>query len=167
MQKKLEFVYKLTYEESYETFLALSMKQKKRTRYILAALMTAIAVAMLVLYWLDSSRVHYFVIAVLDILLLSYLVYVPALKAKKGAKAVSRQNGTYKIELTEEGAIRSQGQTIPLKGDKDARAIETENVFALRPDRMHTFCLPKRILTPVETVRVRELLQANVKYVKM
>lgn len=167
MQKKLEFTYQLTYEESYETFLVLSMRQSRRVRNILAAVLTVIAVVMLVLYYLNSNGFHYFVIAVLDILLLAYLIYVPALKAKKGAKAVSRQKGTYKMELTEGGNIRSQGGTIPLAGDKDARAVETEKVFALRPDRVHTFCLPKRILTPEETDRVREILRAKTKYVKM
>ncbi len=163
----MKFVYKLKYEEAYETFFLLSMRWRKRTRNVLAAVMTLIALGMLAAYYLDSRKVHYFVIVILDILMLYYLIYVPVLKAKKGAKTVSRQNGTYKIELTSDGRIHIQGETIELAGDKDARAIEAEEIFAIRPDRLHTFCVPKRILSPDETDKVRNILKSNVKYVKM
>lgn len=106
--EKLEFVYKIKYEEGYETFYSLSMKFGKRMRNLLILVMTVIAAVMLFLYYRDSRKIHYFFIAVLDILLLYGLIYMPALKARKGAKKakkVSRQNGTYKIELT--GSIRS------------------------------------------------------------
>lgn len=159
VDEKLEFVYKIKYEEGYETFYSLSMKFGKRMRNLLILVMTVIAAVMLFLYYRDSRKIHYFFIAVLDILLLYGLIYMPALKARKGAKKVSRQNGTYKIELTGDGMIRAGGQCIPLKGDKDARMIETETIFAIRPDRVHTFCLPKRILTDQQTEKVRKLLQ--------
>lgn len=167
VQKKLDFVYKLKYEESYETFLVLNMKYSKKVRGILTVVMTVIAAVMLILHWLDNRSVHYYVIAIIDILLLFYSIYAPVLKAKKGAKTVTRKNGTYKIGLTEKSVIHSQGITTQLKSDKDARAVETENVFVLRPDRMHTFCLPKRILTSDEIKKVRQILKTNMKYMKM
>lgn len=159
VRKKLEFEYQLKYEESYETFYLLSMKGGKQARNILAVILTVIAVAMLLLYYQDSSRIHYFFIAILDIALLYYLIYVPALKAKKGAKKVSRQRGIYRIELTDDGKIRSGKECIPIRGDKDARVIETERIFAIRPDRLHTFCLPKRILREEEIDQVRKILK--------
>ena len=164
MQKTREFIYKLNYEESYTAFFLLSMKWERRTRKILTAVLTVAGAALLTAYYLDSQKIHYFFAAILAILLLYYLIYVPVLKARKGAKAVTRQKGTYKFALTEDGKILSGGQTIELAGDKDARAIETESIFVLRPDRQHTFCLPKRILKPGETEAVRDILKANVKY---
>lgn len=158
VSKKLEFEYKLTYEESYETFYLLSMKWGKAKRNILAAVLTAIAVVMLILYYQDSRGIHYFFLAILAIMLLAYLLYVPALKARKGAIRVSRQNGKYRIELTRDGRIRAGKEVVELKGDKDARVIETDTIFIIRPDRVHTFCLPKRILSEEEVTEVREIL---------
>ncbi len=165
--EKLEFVYKLGYEESYETFFLLSIKGGKRLRKVMTAIMTIIAAVMLVLYYLDSQKVHYFMLVILDICMLYYLIYVPVLKAQKGAKAVERQNGIYRLELTEDGQIRFNGQMIELQGDKDARAIESEKIFVIRPDRMHTFCLPKRIINMERMEEIRKILKSNVKYIQM
>lgn len=83
---------------------------------------------------------------------------MPVLKAKKGAANVCGQNGTYRIELTGEGRIRSGNEVVDLKGDKDARVIETDAIFIIRPDRVHTFCIPKRILSKEYVVELREAL---------
>lgn len=159
MQKKLKFEYRLKYDECYETFYLLSMRWSRRTRKILAAILTAIAVIMLVLYAKDNQGIHYFFIALLAILMLAYLLYVPALKARKGARSVSRQNGVYRVELAGDGKIRSGREVVELKGDKDARVIETDTIFAIRPDRIHTFCLPKRIMSEEEIAEVRSALK--------
>lgn len=159
----LKFEYKLNYEESYAAFYLLCMKWGKRKRSILAALLTVIAIAMLAAYWFDSRKIHFFFIAVLAILLLYYLIYVPVLKAKKGAKKVYRQDGIYKVELTCDGKIRTEDECLELKGDKDARAVETNSIFVIRPDRVHTFCFPKRIMTDVEIQQVRTILK-TIKY---
>ncbi len=155
----MKFEYRLKYEECYETFYFLGIKWEERKRNILAALLIVIGVVMLFGFYRDSRKIHYFFIAILDILLLYYLIYVPALKAKKGAKKVSRQGGTYKIELTADGKVRTGNECVNLKGDPDARVIETNTIFAIRPDRIHTFCLPKRIMTEKEMEEVRKILK--------
>lgn len=167
MKETVEFVYKLTYEESYEAFYVLSLKWGKKVKNVLSVLLTAVAAGMLIAFYLDSRKIHCFFIAVLAIVLLYNLLYAPVLKAKKGARSVRRQKGTYQMRLTEEGKIQSQGHVLKLREDKDARAIETERIFVLRPDRLHTFCLPKRILTQDEMDWVRCILKKNVKYIKM
>ncbi len=156
----MEFEYRLKYDECQETFYLLGMKWGERKRKILTVLLTVIGVVMLLGYYRDSQKIHYFFIAILDILLLYYLIYVPALKAKKGAKKVSRQGGTYKIELTREGKIRTGNEWVDLNGDADARVIETDTIFVVRPDRVYTFCLPKRIMTEEEIEEVREILKS-------
>lgn len=161
----MKFEYRLKYEECYEAFYLLGIKWEERKRNILAALLIVIGVVMLFGFYRDSRKIHYFFIAILDILLLYYLIYVPALKAKKGAKKVSRQGGTYKIELTADGKVRMGNECVNLKGDPDARAIETNTIFVIRPDRVHTFCLPKRIMTEKEIEEVRKILK-SVKFFK-
>lgn len=163
----MKFTYKLTYEECYEAFYVLSLKWGKKGKKALTAVLSVIAAGLLICFWYDSRKIYCFFLAVLDIILLYILLYVPALKARKGAAAVRKRNGTYRIQLTEEGGILCQGETLKLRGDPDARAVETESVLVLRPDRQHTFCLPKRILSCQETEQIRAILKRYVKYIEM
>lgn len=164
--KTYEFIYKLTYDEVYESFLLLNTKRSKKVRFIIGLGLVLIAVAMLIGYALDSQKMHFFILAVFSIMLLYYLIYVPVLKSKRGAKKVSKQKGTYRVKLTEDGKVHMGSETIEMAGDKDARVIETERVYVLRPDNRHTFCLPKRIMKQDEINEVRELLKRYVKYLE-
>lgn len=164
MKQSLEFSYKLSYEECYETFLLLSMKWSKKVKTVVGVLLTLITVGLMIAYYLDSQKIHYFVMVIFAICLLYYLIYVPVLKAKRGAAKVSKKNGNYRVKLTSDGKIISEAETIALADDKEARAIETEKLFVLRPDNRHTFCLPKRIMKNDEVEAVREIVKANVKY---
>lgn len=165
MKDTYEFTYRLNYDEIYNAFLLVSMKWSKKARKIIGAILTAIAVGMLIAYYLDSRKIHYFFIVILAILMLYYLIYVPVLKAKRGAQKVFKQNGTYKVKITNEGKIILSGAaTIDIAGDKDARAIETETLYVIRPDNRNTVCLPKRIMRKEEVEEIREILKACVKY---
>lgn len=164
MKQAFTFTYKLTYEESYEAFLQVGMKWSKKVRKAIGVILTLIAIGLLGAYYLDSQKIHYFMMTILSILLLYYLIYVPELKAKRGAKAVAKQKGTYRVKLTEEGTAVLEKETIELAGDKDARAIETKDLYIIRPDRMHTLCIPKRVMKKEEVEEVRELLKQHMKY---
>lgn len=165
MKESYEFIYRLTYDEAYETFFLISMKWSPKARKIIGAILTAITVGMLSVYYLDSRKIHYFFIIIFAILMLYYLIYIPVLKAKKGAKEVARKNGTYKIKLTDKGKIVLSGtDESELLGDKDARAIETKTLFVLRTDKSTTICLPKRIMKQDEIEDVREIIKAYLKY---
>lgn len=166
MKKILEFTYNLRFEEIYESFLLLNKKCGKKMEKVLVFLLTIIAVVLLIGYYMDNRRMHFFVLAILDIILLFYLIYVPEFKAKSVAKKLCRQKGKYKVKITDEGTIVTETETIDIKGDKDARTVETENIFVIRPDNMHTLCLPKRILTEDEMEDIREILKANMKFVR-
>ncbi len=164
MKQSFEFSYKLSYEECYETFLLLSMKWSRKIRKLIGGLLILITIILLAGYFFDSTKIHYFVMSILAILLLYYLIYVPVLKAKKGAIKVSKAKGTYKVKITEDGMVVTDTESMPLASDKDARAIETEQLYILRPDRMHTICLPKRVMNEQEKEAIRNILKANVKY---
>lgn len=159
------FTYRLSYEEAYETFLLLAKKWSEKVRLGIGIVLTLISIVMMVLNFMDNRKIHYFFILIIAILLLFYLIYGPILKAKPGALKVRKQGGTYKIQVTSSGKIILSGsESIDLSGDKDARGIETETVFAIRTDNINTFCIPKRVMKTEEIEGIREILKGYLKY---
>ena len=164
VKRYYRFNYELTYDEAYAAFSALAYRRGGRQQMITGILLAVAIVIMLVTYAMDSTKVMNLMLALIGILLLFYLIYMPVLKAKKGARAVAKANGVFKVEITDEGTISLPGQKpIDLDGDKDARAIETDALFIIRPDSAHTFCIPKRIMSDKESYGVREILSAYIK----
>lgn len=126
-------------------------------------MLTALAVGLLIAYYLDSRKIHYFYIAILTVLLLFYLIYAPVIRGKHGARKVMRAGGTYGVSLTKDGrVVMADGSSIDMAGDKNARFIETASSFIIRADNIHTFCLPKRIMSDAEILEVRELLKDSI-----
>ena len=166
MKEFYEFTYKLTYDEIYESFLLLNQRWGKKGRIFVGVALVIITIAMLLGYYLDSQKMHYFLLAIFSILLLYYLIYVPVIKAKRGAQKVSKINGRYRVKIRANGKIQAETEVIDIAGDKDARVIETDRLYVLRPDNRHTFCLPKRIMKQDEIEEIRELLKGYVKYLK-
>lgn len=165
MKEEYSFQYQLNYDEAYETFMVLSNKWPRKVRILLTGAVIAIAVVMLILYYLDSRRAHLFVIAIAAILILVYMLYFPPIKAKRGAARVQKTGGTYRIVLTAGGEIVLPNKSrIPLKGDKEARVVETDHVFALRPDRLTTICIPKRVVKKDDLEGIRQLFSTYVKF---
>ena len=164
MKDTLTFTYQLSYDEIYEAFFLLSMKWSKKTRMVLTGALTVIAICFLVLFAFNRNKFHYFFLAVVDIFLLSYLVYIPALKARRGAKKVCSQKGSYHVKLTEKGQIISGNKSIAIAGDANARAIETASSYIIRPDGQHTFCIPKRVMSIQEQKETERILRTACKY---
>ena len=151
------FHYQLQYQEAYETFYLLASKRSRRTNRLIGICLTVITAVLLLLYGLDSRKIHYLFLAFISILLLFYLIYSPVLKARKGATAVDRQHGYYKAGFSEDGAITlPSSEPLRLSEDPHSRVIETETIFAIRADREHTICLPKRILEETQERDLRE-----------
>lgn len=165
MKESYTFQYKLNYNEAYETFLLLSTKWSRKVRLIITAAVIVIAVVMMILYFMDGTKAHLFFIAILAIALVAYMLYFPPLKARKGAARVAKTGGTYKIVLTADGRIVLPNQeSVPLNGDKQSRVLETENVFAIRADRLTTICIPKRVVRKADLDGVREIFRTHVRY---
>ena len=157
--KKLDVTYQLSYDEAFEAFKVLASRRSPAVRNAIIAILVVIAVVMLVLYGVNGIGIHYLFLAIISIVLLAYIIYHPVLSAKRGANGVARARGKYHVVLHDDGTMdlpREEG--IKLHGDKYSRIIETDNVFAIRPDGEHTVCIPKRILNNKETEFVRSLM---------
>ena len=141
------FDYRLSYDEAYEAFYLLSFKWDRRFRLFAGLGLSVIAIVLMVLFAMDNRKIHYFFIVILCVLLLFYLVYMPIVKARRGARTVARSSGTFRIVLSPEGTI----------GD----------IFVIRPDSASTFCLPKRIMKSTEIKDVRAILSGHIKYISM
>ena len=81
--KKLDLKYRLTYDEAYETFYTLASRRSRRTTTIICAILAAAAAVLLVLYGMDSIKIHYLFLAICSIALLFYIIYKPVLSARR------------------------------------------------------------------------------------
>lgn len=160
-EQKFDFVfrYKLTRQEAYDAFYLLASRQSKKAKIFYFAGLTGISAYMLLLFALDSRKLHCLFLALIAVALLFYLLYRPVFCARKGAENVVRTNGTYQVELSASGLIRlPPDQVLKFGSDRYARFVETDYIFALRIDAQHTLCIPKRILKESEIDRIRDIL---------
>lgn len=152
--------YDMTYGEIYETLLMIIDKRSKKARFGVGLLLLAAAAACAILFAMNPYGLVFEMGAVLFALFSFLVLAYPGIKAKQGAKKISRQKGTYKIKLFSDGYILPHGkERMDIRGDKDCRAFESDTVFALRLDRMTNFCLPKRRMNGSEIQLTREILQ--------
>lgn len=147
------FHYRLSYQEAYDTFYLLATRLTGRKKVIYGILLTAIAVLSLIFYGLDTRKVHLCLLAIFAAALLFYLLYYPALAARKGAAKVAKLAGNYQFTINQLGQITlpqpesSKNPCIVTLGeDKHSRVLETDSIYAIRADAQTTLCLPKRIL---------------------
>ncbi|MBR2188758.1 MAG: YcxB family protein [Eubacterium sp.] len=158
-REQITLNYQLTKDEAYEAFYLHASRRSRTVKLIVSAVLTALAVILLGFYALDSRRIHMLFLAVCAIALLFYILYQPVLQAKRGARLVEKAGGKYRIILHRDGRIvLPDGGVLNMSGDKYARAVETDTIFALRPDAQHTICIPKRILSEDEAEFIRALL---------
>lgn len=161
----VKFRYDINYQEAYDTFYAILDRRSRTSKIIVFLLLAVCAASTTVMYARQPQYIGYSFLAFLCVLMMFGVWYVPVLKAKKGAGKVSRTGGNYELKLRKEGYLElKKGQKIYLNGDKDVRACETELVFAIRPNREMTFCIPKRIMNADEIIFVREVLKLKIKH---
>ena len=160
----ISFEYSLSYDEAFDAFLLLAARGRKRHRDITAVALIVLAAALTALYAFHPYQLEYFLLAALALATFGGVVYYPRMKAHSGARQVAKAQGVYKVELSTAGYLRTaDGPRLELSGDKDARAFETGALFVLRPDRQHTFCLPKRIMADREADLIRSVVAGHVK----
>lgn len=158
--RSVSLSYDMTYGEVYEALLMIIDRRSKKARYGVGIFLLAAAAACAVLFAMNPYGLMFEIGAVLFALFSFLVLAYPGIKAKQGAKKISRRKGTYKVRLSSDGYIVPYGQErLDIRGDKDCRAFESDAVFALRLDRMTNFCLPKRRMNGSEIELTRETLQ--------
>ncbi len=158
--RSVSLSYDMTYGEVYEALLMIIDKRSKKARYGVGIFLLAAAAACAVLFAMNPYGLMFEIGAVLFALFSFLVLCYPGIKAKQGAKKISRRKGTYKVKLFSDGYIVPHGgERLDIRGDKDCRAFESDAVFALRLDRMTNFCLPKRRMNGSEIQLTRKTLQ--------
>ena len=158
--RSVSLSYDMTYGEVYEALLMIIDKRSKKARYGVGIFLLAAAAACAVLFAMNPYGLMFEIEAVLFALFSFLVLCYPGIKAKQGAKKISRRKGPYKVKLFSDGYIVPHGgERLDIRGDKDCRAFESDAVFALRLDRMTNFCLPKRRMNGSEIQLTRKTLQ--------
>lgn len=93
------------------------------------------------------------------------LVYCyPKMRAQWSSRRLSRTAGHYQLAFYTNGTVGlPDGSQVSLRGDKGSRGFSTSRVFALRPDRQHTFCIPRSALSPHQQAILTQLLRENLR----
>lgn len=158
------FRFTLTYEEAREAFLLIIDRRSPAARRIMRLALLSMASVCVCLYCIHPYGLQY-ALAALLFAVFAYLVSAwPSLRAARAARHVAHIAGVYEITLSEEGyLLLPDGERVDLNGDSGSRAYETERLFAIRPDRLHTFCLPRRSIPASDFQQVRSILKTNVR----
>ena len=163
-ESDLSFRFSLTYEEALEAFLLIIDRRTPTARKCMSGILLLLAVLCVYLYGIQPYGLQFALMGLL-FAFFSFLVYAqPSLKASRAARKVAAAGGTYALVLSEKGYFLLPGdEKLSLKGDSRSRAFETDTLFAIRPDRFHTVCLPKHALREPEAERVHKILKTNIR----
>lgn len=161
--EKVRFRYKMTYDEVYEAFYLILDRRGSTARYVVSGILGLVSVGCILGYAKRPENITYSFLALLCAVFMLWLLSGIHIKAKKAAKRVCKNNGMYEVEIRENGYIYlNPNNRVKINGDKGSRGYETEKIFAVRTDRDHTFCLPKRMMNSREEAFVRNTLKENV-----
>lgn len=151
--------YELHFDEVYEALLLIIDRRRVNSRRCMGIFLFLLALVCVVLYGRTPYGIQFALMALLFAVFSFLVLAYPQLKAQTGARAIIRRGGRYQIELLSDGWIAlPNGDQVDLAGDKSGRTLETRELFALRPDRLHTLCIPKRILNDGQTQQIRQIL---------
>ncbi len=156
------FRFQLTCDEAREAFLLIIDRRSHASRLIMSGTLLISALVCTGLYGLHPYGLQYALTALLFAFFSFLVCAYPRLKASRSAKAVTRRGGTYELKLSPKGYfILPDGELLKLNGDKRSRTLESDALFAIRPDRFHTVCIPKRAIPESKLESVRNILRSN------
>lgn len=155
--------YQLTPEQTQEALRLILDRRGKPTRMAAAAVLLLLA-AGLGVYGRSASQTAYTALAVYAAIMALLVYGYPNVKARWSARKLSRQKGWYQLDFYPDGTVGlPDGSRVVLRGDKGSRGFVTKTVYALRPDRFHTFCIPVSALSFQQRKDLNVLLRANLK----
>ena len=158
--KKYSLNYNLSFDELFEAISMLVDKKSKKSRMIMGCVLFLAAVSCVILYAFQPYGIQYafsaLILGVFACLVMGY----PTFKGKINARKICKQKGIYKVTFTTDGYIAPYGEKAhDLWADSKCCAYESDFIFALRADRTHSFCIPKRVLTPTQINQTRQMFK--------
>ena len=157
--KKYQLSYQLSYDELAESMTLICDKRSKKSRTIMGWILFALAIGAVILYAFNPYGVHYAFTAIVMAAFSFVVWYYPSLKGKNSARKISKRKGTYKLVVSSDGYIVPYGDgPVDLFEFAGGKSFETNNLFAIRADQLHSFCIPKRILSQKQLSEIRDML---------
>lgn len=138
--------------------MCLDCKKEGKFRDINVGLISLIGVGALIAYIRNTQQFFWIVLLGVMVLLLLYIVYVPAFSRKRRAKKIAGEKGTYNVRI-QNGKIQygNKNESIEMTG-KNAKVYISGKIYVLRVNR-EVFTIPKRIMKEKEEQELEWILR--------
>lgn len=138
--------------------MCLDYKKEGKFRDINVGVISLIGVGALIAYMRNTQQFFWIVLLGIMVLLLLYIIYVPAVSRKRRAKKIAWEKGTYNVRIQKD-KIRygDKEQSVKMTG-KNTEAYISGNLYVLRVDR-EVFTIPKRIMKEKEEQELERILR--------
>ena len=138
--------------------MCLDYKKEGKFRDINVGLISLIGVGALIAYIRNTQQFFWIVLLGVMVLLLLYIVYVPAFSRKRRAKKIAGEKGTYNVRI-QNGKIQygNKNESIEMTG-KNTKVYISGKIYVLRVNR-EVFTIPKRIMKEKEEQELERILR--------
>lgn len=138
--------------------MCLDYKKEGKFRDINVGLISLIGVGALIAYIRNTQQFFWIVLLGVMVLLLLYIVYVPAFSRKRRAKKIAGEKGTYNVRI-QNGKIQygNKNESIEMTG-KNTKVYISGKIYVLRVNR-EVFTIPKRIMKEKEEQELEWILR--------
>lgn len=138
--------------------MCLDYKKEGKFRDINVGVISLIGVGVLIAYIRNTQQFFWIVLLGVMVLLLLYIVYVPAFSRKRRAKKIAGEKGTYNVRI-QNGKIQygNKNESIEMTG-KNTKVYISGKIYVLRVNR-EVFTIPKRIMKEKEEQELEWILR--------
>lgn len=138
--------------------MCLDYKKEGKFRDITVGVISLIGVGALIAYIRNTQQFFWIVLLGVMVLLLLYIVYVPAFSRKRRAKKIAGEKGTYNVRI-QNSKIQygNKNESIEMTG-KNTKVYISGKIYVLRVNR-EVFTIPKRIMKEKEEQELEWILR--------
>lgn len=155
--------YRLEPSQTREALTLILDRRGKRARTVMAGLLLLLA-AGLAIWGCYTAPGSHLTLAGYSAAVAILVYFYPATRARWSARQLSHATGYYQLNVYADGTLGlPDGSRVSLWGDKGSRGFSTSRIFALRPDRQHTFCIPRTALSLQQQTIFTRLLRENLR----
>ena len=138
--------------------MCLDYKKEGKFRDINVGVISLIGVGALIAYIRNTQQFFWIVLLGVVVLLLLYIIYVPALSRKWRTKKIAGEKGSYNVRLQNDKIqYGDKNESIEITG-KNTEAYISEKLYVLRVNR-EVFTIPKRIMKEKEEQELERILR--------